>query len=103
MASTDCDHVHGKNDYHDLEDDQEFEDSDDDYDNARAKGVYEDGGFHYKFVGECYLHTMMDGKAMDVQLEHSQKYEAMRKQHQIFDAADEQAEAKIRYQHFELR
>ena len=24
------------------------------------------GGSHYEFIGECYLHTMMDGKAIDI-------------------------------------
>ncbi|KAK5113576.1 hypothetical protein LTR85_010804 [Meristemomyces frigidus] len=24
-------------------------------------------GYHYQFMGECYVHTMMDGKAIDVQ------------------------------------
>lgn len=26
----------------------------------------ENGG-HYTFLGACYLHTMMDGKAIDIQ------------------------------------
>jgi hypothetical protein len=30
---------------------------------------YGRGETYYEFIGECYLHTMMDGRAIDVQEE----------------------------------
>lgn len=32
-------------------------------------------GNHYVFIGECYVHTMMDGRAIAVQEHHGLKTE----------------------------
>lgn len=66
----------------------------------------EDGGDHYTFIGECYLHTMMDGKAVDVQEEAVRKAEESKRNSQSDPQASEERwdhGIDMRYRMFELR
>ena len=53
---------------------------------------------HYVFVGEAYLHTMMDGRAIEVQ---DQALERMRERE--VGTAPSPDDEKMRTQMFELR
>lgn len=57
----------------------------------------------YTWVGECYLHTMMDGQATRMQEELSGVFMAARARDQTLSEREVHEESHITYREFELR